>query len=72
MAGLLWLVWADLGLPLDSLSWLVVEKIRTWVFDRSHGHVLRSAGHAADSRGFGKSINYRLKTRAQFPSIAAT
>jgi hypothetical protein len=36
MAGLLWLVWADLGVPLDSLPWLGVEKIRTLVADRSH------------------------------------
>jgi hypothetical protein len=27
MAGLLWLVWADVGLPLDSLPRLGVEKI---------------------------------------------
>jgi len=27
MAGLLWLVWADLGLPLDSLPCLGVEKL---------------------------------------------
>jgi hypothetical protein len=50
MAGLLWLVWADLGLPLDALPSLGVEKIRTWVVDRSHGHVLRAAGHTADTK----------------------
>jgi hypothetical protein len=44
--------WADLGLPLDSLPWLGLEKIRTRVVDRSHGHLLRSAGHTADSRIF--------------------
>jgi hypothetical protein len=50
MAGLLWLVWADLGLPLDSLPWPGVERIGTWVVDRSHGAVLRSAGDRADGR----------------------
>jgi hypothetical protein len=58
MAGLLWLVWADLGLPFDSLPPLGVEKIRTRVVDRPHGHVLRSAGDSADSPG---AINDRLK-----------
>jgi hypothetical protein len=53
MAGLLWLVSADWGLPLDSLGWLGAGKIRTWVVDRPHGHVLRCAGYTADSRSFG-------------------
>jgi hypothetical protein len=50
MAGLLWLARADLGLPLDKLPWLAVEKIRTWVVDRSQSHALRFAGHTAGSR----------------------
>jgi hypothetical protein len=27
MAGLLWLVWPDLRLPLDSLPWLALREI---------------------------------------------
>jgi hypothetical protein len=46
------------GLPLDSLPWLGVEKIRTGVVDRSQPHALRFAGHTADSRGFGTAINH--------------
>jgi hypothetical protein len=63
MAGLLWLVWADLGLPLDPLPSLGVEKIRTWVVDRSHGHVLRAAGHTADklSRPFCIGLDSSLR-----------
>jgi hypothetical protein len=51
MAGQLWLVWADLGLPLDSLPQLGVEKIRRRVVDRSHGHVLLRAGDHIDGCG---------------------
>jgi hypothetical protein len=58
MAGLLWLAWADLTLPLDTLPWLGVEKIRRWVVDRSQPHALRFAGHTADSRSFGTAINH--------------
>jgi hypothetical protein len=39
-------LWADLGLPLDSLPRFGVEKIRTWVVARPHGAVLRPAGHS--------------------------
>jgi hypothetical protein len=35
MPGLLWLAWADLTLPLDSLL--------TWVADRSQPHALQLA-----------------------------
>jgi hypothetical protein len=31
MAGLLWLVWTDLGLPLDSLPWVRVEIRTGWL-----------------------------------------
>jgi hypothetical protein len=47
MAGLLWLVWADLGLPLDSLPWLGAEKIRTRMAGRPHGQWCDPLGHTA-------------------------
>jgi hypothetical protein len=53
---------ADLGLPLDSLPWLGVEKIRTGVVDRRHGTLLRSVGDRAASRGVSSAINHRLKS----------
>jgi hypothetical protein len=34
------------------------EKIRARPVDRSHGHVLRSAGHTAESRSFATAINH--------------
>lgn len=58
MAGLLWLAWADLGLPLASLPGLGVEKTRTWVVDRCQTHALGFAGHTADSRSFATAINH--------------
>jgi hypothetical protein len=53
MAGLLWLAWPELGLPLDSLP-----RIRTWKVDRSDSHGTQFAGHTADSRSFGTAINH--------------
>jgi hypothetical protein len=41
-----------------SLPRLGVEKINTWVVDRSQSHALRFAGHTADSRSFGTAINH--------------
>jgi hypothetical protein len=58
MAGLLWLAWPDLGLPLDSLPRLGVKKIRTWKVDRSQSHGSQFAGHTADGRSFGTAINH--------------
>jgi hypothetical protein len=56
MAGLLWLVWADSGLPLESLPRLGGEKIRTGAVDRARGIVLRSTRDRIDGRGFSTAM----------------